>query len=100
MEIVVRRFIKRNFNSPTFYAKVDDPCMQLKKQNIGNAPELDSRRSSLNVFSCFFNRSFNELFIQLRGSFPLFITIYGKHFLLLFIERLEDFVFLSFFIDS
>ena len=74
--------------------------MQLNKQNIANAPGLDSRRSSLNVFSCFFNRLFDELFIQLRGSFPLFITIYGKHFLLLFIERPEGFVYLSFFIDS
>ena len=55
--------------------------MQLKKQNIANAPRLDSRRSSLNVFSCFFYRLFNKLFIQLRRSFPLFITIYGKHFL-------------------
>ena len=66
--------------------------MQLRKQNA-NAPGLDSRRSSLNVFSCFFNRLFNKLFTQLRRSFPLFITNYGKHFLLLFIERPVDFVF-------
>ena len=61
----------------------NDPRMQLRKQNA-NAPGLDSQRSSLNVFSCFFNRLFNELFILLWGSFPLFITIYGKHFLLVF----------------
>ena len=53
---------------------------------------LDSR-SSLNVFRCFFNRLFNELIIQLPGSFPLFLTIYAKHLLLLFIERPEEFVF-------
>ena len=77
----------------------NDPRMQLRKQNA-NAPGLDSRRSSLNVFSCFFNRLFNKLFTQLRRSFPLFITIYGKHFLLLFIERPVDFVFLSFLFDN
>ena len=77
----------------------NDPRMQLRKQNA-NAPGLDSRRSSLNVFSCFFNRLFDKPFIQLRRSFPLFITIYGKHSLLLFIERPVDFVFLSFLFDN
>ena len=32
----------------------NDPLMQLNKQNIANAPGLDSRRPSLNVFSYFF----------------------------------------------
>ena len=76
----------------------NDPRMQLKKQNITNAPRLDSRRSwSLNVFSCFFNRLFNELFIQLWGSFPFFITIYGKHFFFVIHRKTRRFRF-SFFL--